>query len=189
MTALSTSALSAVALGRLFETATQRRLALLGASLTRSGGAFDQCVDLHGSWALPFPRAAAPHPEDRIALGCLLRGGAAALQLPLVVQCKATAGPAGVAVMRELQHAVAARFPRGTLSVLACTGGFALGALMKERTWLLRDCLLLHLTPGGGVVAAALMRPPGGAEADELQVDFTCAPRRAVLVESGAPLY
>lgn len=170
---------SAVALGRLFELATQARLTALGASLSRSGGAFDQCVDLHGVWALPFPPAAAPHPEDRISLHCLLPpGGAPSLRLPLVVQCKATAGPAGVATMRELQHAVAARFPRGTLSVLACTGGFALGALMKERTWLLRDCLLLHLTPAGGLVAAALMSPQGGEEGQALHAAFTTAPRR-----------
>ena len=172
---------SAVALGRLFELATLQRLTSLGACLRRSGGAFDQCVDLHGTWALPFPPAAAPHPEDRISLRCLLPGGAPSLQLPLVVQCKATAGPAGVATMRELQHAVAARFPRGTLSVLACTGGFALGALMKERTWLLRDCLLLHLTPAGGIVAAAMMNPQGGGGEEEgqaLRATFTTAPRR-----------
>lgn len=169
---------SAVALGRLFELATLARLTSLGASLSRSGGAFDQCVDLHGTWALPFPPAAAPHPEDRIFLRCLLPGGAPSLRLPLVVQCKATAGPAGVATMRELQHAVAARFPRGTLSVLACTGGFALGALMKERTWLLRDCLLLHMTPAGGIVAAALMNPQGGEDGHALRAAFTTAPRR-----------
>ena len=167
----------------------QRRLGSIGATLTRSGGAFDQCVDLHGTWALPFPVAPAAHPEDRITLGCLLRDGGAtplrSLSLPLVVQCKATAAPAGVAVMRELQHAVAARFPRGTLSVLACTGGFALGALSRERTWVLRDCLLLHMTPAGGFVAAALMSPPpGGAGPQNLP---TGQKRGATLARVASP--
>ena len=159
---------TSVALGRAFELATAARLSALGASLhAHPSGAFDQCVDLAGTWTLPPPAAAPPFPGDRIALRC---HAPLPLRLPIVVQCKATAAPAGVAVMRELQHAVAARFPRGTLAVLACTGGFALGALRKERTWVLRDVLLLHLAPGGGLLAAAMMAPLGGAE---LGVSFT----------------
>ena len=154
---------SAVAVGRAFERATAARLAALGATLTtHSGGAFDQCVDLAGHLPLPTPLPYAPWPGDRVALRVHAR--APPLRVPLVVQCKATAAPAGVAVMRELQHAVAARFPRGTLAVLACTGGFALGALRRERAWVLRDVLLLHLSAEGGLLSAAMMAPLEGED-------------------------
>ena len=171
---------SSVAVGRAFEAAVGRRLAHLGCRLAPTGGAFDQCIDLAGEWAFAFPYCApAPWPGDAVRLGCTRAAGAGAapsaiLRVPVVVQCKATRSPAGVATMREFAHAVAARFPEGTLAVLACTGGFAWRSLRREREWAARDVLLLQMTPDGGIVALQQLR--SAAAAETLPVGFSSAP-------------
>jgi hypothetical protein len=163
---------SAVAIGRAYEAAVSRRLAHAGCSLQALGGAFDQCVDLAGTWTLPPPHAPPPAPWPGDAVQLLLR--AAAGQLPVVVQCKATRSPAGVGTMREFVHAVAARFPEDTLAVLACTGGFSWSSLRREREWNTRDVLLLHTTPSGGLLGLMHLRQMGTAE--RLPVTFSSAP-------------
>lgn len=150
--------MTAVEIGRAFESVVLRRLATFGCSLTANGGAFDQCVDLSGMWTLPLPPPQ-PWPGDLVKLHChhtsmASRGVAlpSPITIPMVVQCKATKKPVGVATAREFSHSVAARFPQDTLGVIATTGGFALRALEKEREWTLRDTLLLHMTPQGALV-------------------------------------
>ncbi len=170
-------ALSAVAVGKLYEAAIARRLAHAGCGLVALGGAFDQCVDLAGQWALPPPADAPPWPGDAVRLLCAVTaGGAPTLPPPLsvVVQCKATRARAGVATLREFVHAVAARFPSDTLAVLACTGGFSWRSLRREREWASRDVLLLHTTPSGGLLALLHLRQMGAAE--RLPVTFSSAP-------------
>jgi hypothetical protein len=148
--------MTAVEVGRAFETIVHRRLATLGCALTANGGAFDQCVDLSGKWALPLPFPQPLWPGDLVKLHChhtgMGKGVLAPLTVPMVVQCKATKKPVGVSTVREFSHAVAARFPQETLGVIATTGGFALRALQKEREWTLRDTLLLHMTSQGALV-------------------------------------
>jgi hypothetical protein len=183
--------LSAVAVGKAYEAAIARRLAHAGCSLSALGGAFDQCVDLAGTWALQPPpaRRAPPWPGDAVQLLCTVTAAAPAapadallllppppppLLLAVVVQCKATRSPAGVGTMREFVHAVAARFPEDTLAVLACTGGFSWRSLRREREWATRDVLLLHTTPSGGLLGLLHLRQMGAAE--RLPVTFSSAP-------------
>ena len=153
--------LSAVHVGRLFEATMLKRLAHEGCTLAPLGGAFDQCVDLAGVW-LPPLHPVPPWPGDAVQLLCSPLPPA--VGLPLVVQCKATRSAAGVATLREFVHAVSSRFPANTLAVLACTGGFAWRSLRREREWATRDVLLLHTTPGGGLLGLMHLRAMGGVE-------------------------
>jgi len=151
--------MKSVEIGRVFEGVVHRRLTLLGANLIHNGGAFDQCVDLSGSWALPWPRVSA-WPGDAITLHCH-RVEEAGSAVPLVVQCKATRSSVGVATVREFVHAIASRFPEHTLGILATTGGFAHRSLQREREWATRDILLLHMTLTGSILNAAYLHPAG----------------------------
>jgi hypothetical protein len=152
--------LSAVARGRAYEAVVCARLTALGARLGATGGAFDQGVDLAGTWALPFAAGAA-RGGDRVALACVLAPPRA---LPVAVQCKATRGAFGVGAMREFQHAVAARWPAGgALAVVACSGGFARRALAREREWARAVTLLLTVSAAGALEDAAVIAPAGAA--------------------------
>ena len=148
-----------VELGRAFESVVFQRLSGFGASLTQSGGAFDQCVDLSGSWTLPWPKVDS-WPGDALTLR-YVRGEVGFISIPLVVQCKATKSPVGVATVREFAHAIASRFPEHTLGVIATTGGFAQRSLQREREWATRDILFLHMTTSGALLHAAYLSRSG----------------------------
>ena len=162
------TALSSVAIGRAYERVVLARLSLLGLRLANTGGTFDQGVDLVGTWH-PSP-VVAPQPGDRVALRALL-SGTAQRSAPAAVQCKATQAPVGVGTMREFQHAVAERFPAGTIAIVACSGGFAMRALVKEKEWALRTTLLLHISDTGSLLSAASLGGRRG-ECDDDDVSF-----------------
>jgi hypothetical protein len=151
--------MSTVAVGRAYERIVLNRLTLFGLRLSSVGGAFDQGVDLVGLWTLPSPVNYSPLQGDRVMLTALSNSppsdAAASLSVPAVVQCKATSSPVGVRTMREFQHAVAERYPMGTIAVLASSGGFAMRGLVKEREWALRKTLLLHISGTGDLLSAA----------------------------------
>ena len=162
--------LSTVAIGRNYERIVLTRLSLLGLRLANTGGAFDQGVDLVGEWALPSPPppplVTPSHPDDCVTLRALLLPSQKSLAVrsaPVVVQCKDTQTPVGVRMMREFQHAVAERFPMGTIAIVACSSGFALSALKKEKEWTLRTTLLLHLSNSGALISCASL---GGGKGD-----------------------
>lgn len=177
-------ALSAVARGAAYERVVARRFAAWGARLQLSGGAFDQGVDLGGSWPLPWP-ATPPWPGDRVLLSCV---APRTLKVPCVVQCKATSSPLGVGPLRELQHAIAARFPEGALVCVACTSGFALRSLARERSWALRSTLLLTISEEGALLGAtALHSARGSHDALPSFVVTPCVESRIVVGAAVAP--
>ena len=158
---------SSVALGTAYERTVQALLTSFGARLSAVGGAFDQGTDLTGTWALPWPaRAAAP--GDRITLQCVVH---APRIVPVVVQCRATAMPFGVGAMREFQHACGSRFG-GALAVVACTSGFAIESLAKEREWARARTLLLTVSPRGELLAAHSLVRAGAVERVEDAIAF-----------------
>jgi hypothetical protein len=159
---------SSVAVGSAYERAVQTLLASFGARLSVVGGAFDQGSDLIGTWALPnAPRA--PARGDRVALQCVVH---APRVVPVVVQCRATATPFGVGAMREFQHAVGSRFAGGALAVVACTSGFALESLVREREWARARTLLLTVSQRGELLAAHSLARAGVEEPREDALAF-----------------
>jgi hypothetical protein len=157
----------AVALGKAYEAAVAGRLTALGCALSPAvrGGPMDQCVDLAGRWHFSAPFSSRPPwPSDAISFGFSSTHGSPSFSVGVVVQCKATRGAAGVSALREFMHALSARFPVDTLGVYACTGGFSLRSLRREREWASRDVLLLHTTPCGGVLDLLQLRRMGGRE-------------------------
>jgi hypothetical protein len=171
---------SAVHVGKLYEAVISRRLTHLGCTLTSVGGAFDQCVDLGGTWCLPSTPPA-PWVGDAVRLQYTCTGALppGPISLPVVVQCKATRSPVGVSTLRELVHAVASRFPEDTLAILCSTGGFAWRSLRREREWALRDVLLLHTTQSGSLLQVLQLRRMGARENLPISFSSLSLPQRA----------
>lgn len=144
------------AIGSAYERIVQQKLGSYGTLLSASGGARDQCVDLFGTWSLPWKTASNSVSGDAVSLICTSSNSnntGSSQMWNVIVQCKATKKPAGTSDMRGFQLSLDSH-PLNTIGIFACTSGFAMREIARERYFIRRHTLLLHISMEGALLSA-----------------------------------